>query len=169
MEEKSFFLDITLHPHIVDIAVAPHNIFSYALLRKRKRRMLKSNDQGPPQTLEDYKAERRRQRWAYFLMPFFTVGSIVVSVAMLMFFGKACQDRIPADAPLRTSPLFKQYHQPQKQQGGQDSGRATDSFPAENRLPFSQKRAKESLTTRETSASTALSRLSTFYDRLFAQ
>jgi hypothetical protein len=34
---------------------------------------------------------------------------------MLMFFGKACQDRIPADAPLRTSPLFKQYHQPSKQ------------------------------------------------------
>ena len=93
-------------------------------------------NQGPPQTLEDYKAERRRQRWAYFLMPFFTIGSIVVSVAMLMFFGKACQDRIPADAPLRTSPLFKQYHQPQKQQGGlEDPSRAPEPFPAENRLP----------------------------------
>ena len=25
---------------------------------------------GPPKTLEDYKSERRRQRWAYFLTPF---------------------------------------------------------------------------------------------------
>ena len=93
-------------------------------------------NQGPPQTLEDYKAERRRQRWGYFLMPFFTVGSIVVSVGMLMFFGKACQDRIPADAPLRTSPLFKQYHQPQNQQGGlEDPSRTPEPFPAEDRLP----------------------------------
>jgi hypothetical protein len=69
-------------------------------------------DYGPPKTLEDYKAEQRRRRWGYVLMPFFTLASIVVSVGMLMFFGKACQDRIPADAPLRTSPLFKQYHQP---------------------------------------------------------
>jgi hypothetical protein len=91
---------------------------------------------GPPHTLEDYKAERRRQRWGYVLMPFFTLASIVVSVGMLMFFGKACQDRIPADAPLRTSPLFKQYHQPQKQPGGlEDPNRAPEPFPGENRLP----------------------------------
>ena len=89
---------------------------------------------GPPKTLEDYKSERRRERWGYFLMPFFTIASIVVSVGMLMFFGKACQDRIPADAPLRTSPLFKQYNQPQKQGGGtQGSGRETDAFPADKR------------------------------------
>ena len=93
-------------------------------------------DHGPPHTFEDYKAERRRQRWGYVLMPFFTLASIVVSVGMLMFFGKACQDRIPADAPLRTSPLFKQYQQPQKQQGGlEDPSRAPEPSPAENRLP----------------------------------
>jgi hypothetical protein len=91
-------------------------------------------DHGPPKTLEEYKAERRRERWGYFLMPFFTIASIVVSVGMLMFLGKACQDRIPADAPLRTAPMFKQYHQPQKQESGtQDSGRANDSLPAEKR------------------------------------
>jgi hypothetical protein len=90
---------------------------------------------GPPQTLEDYKAERRRQRWGYFLMPFFTIASIVVSVGMLMFFGKACQDRIPADAPLRTSPLLKQYHQPKKQEGGLEyPSQAPESFPAEKRF-----------------------------------
>jgi hypothetical protein len=91
---------------------------------------------GPPHTLEDYKAERRRQRWGYVLMPFFTLASIVVSVGMLMFFGKACQDRIPADAPLRTSPLFKQYQQPRKQEGGvTDPSRTTESYPAEKRGP----------------------------------
>ena len=87
---------------------------------------------GPPKTLEEYKAERRRERWGYFLMPFFTIASIVVSVGMLMFLGKACQDRIPADAPLRTAPMFKQYHQPQKQDSGtQSSGPDSDSVPAE--------------------------------------
>jgi hypothetical protein len=89
---------------------------------------------GPPKTLEEYKSERRRERWGYFLMPFFTIASIVVSVGMLMFFGKACQDRIPADAPLRTAPMFKQYNQQQKQESKSDgSGRATDSFPTEKR------------------------------------
>jgi hypothetical protein len=89
---------------------------------------------GPPKTLEEYKSERRRERWGYFLTPFFTIASIVVSVGMLMFFGKACQDRIPADAPLRTAPMFKQYHQPQKQDSGtQGSGPASDSVPAEKR------------------------------------
>jgi hypothetical protein len=89
---------------------------------------------GPPHTLEDYKAERRRQRWGYVLMPFFTLASIVVSVGMLMFFGKACQDRIPADGPLRTSPLFKQYQQPNKQADG-DPSRSTKSIPAAKPVP----------------------------------
>ena len=91
-------------------------------------------DHGPPHTFEDYKAERRRRRWGYVLTPFITLASIVFSVGMLMFFGKACQDRIPADAPLRTSPLFKQYQQPRKQEGGVgDPSRATESYPAEKR------------------------------------
>ena len=85
-------------------------------------------DYGPPKTLEDYKAEQRRRRWGYVLMPFFTLASIVVSVGMLMFFGKACQDRIPADAPLRTSPLFKQYQQPSKQERP-----AAEWYPADKR------------------------------------
>jgi hypothetical protein len=85
---------------------------------------------GPPKTLEDIKSERRRERWSYFLVPFFTIASIVVSVGMLMFFGKACQERIPADAPLRTAPIFKQYNRPQKQESGtEDSGRG-DSSPS---------------------------------------
>src|SRR3990170_4723120 len=89
---------------------------------------------GPPHTLEDYEAERRRRRWGYVLTPVITLASIVFSVGMLMFFGKACQDRIPADAPLRTSPLFKQYQQPRKQEGGvADPSRATESYPAEKR------------------------------------
>ena len=60
---------------------------------------------------------------------------------MLMFFGKACQDRIPADAPLRTSPLFKQYHQPQKQESG--PGRAADSSPAEKRPAAPGEKSRE--------------------------
>lgn len=63
----------------------------------------------PPKTLEEYQEERRRQRWGYFLTPVIAMGSIVFSIALLMFFGKSCQDRIPADAPFRTNPLFKQY------------------------------------------------------------
>jgi len=99
---------------------------------------------GPPHTLEDYKAERRRRRWGYVLMPFFTLASIVVSVGMLMFFGKACQDRVPADAPLRTSPLFKQYQQSRKQEGGvTDPGRAAESYPAENGAPDPTKKSQE--------------------------
>jgi hypothetical protein len=101
---------------------------------------------GPPKTLEEYKAERRRERWGYFLMPFFTIASIVVSVGMLMFFGKACQDRIPADAPLRTAPMFKQYNQQQKQEtGNEGSGRATESVPAEKRpIIFGEKSQRKS-------------------------
>jgi len=91
-------------------------------------------DYGPPKTLEDFKAEQRRRRWGYVLMPFFTLASIVASVGMLMFFGKACQDRIPADAPLRTSPLFKQYQQPNKR-ADEDPSRSTKSIPAAKPVP----------------------------------
>ncbi|MEX0807033.1 MAG: hypothetical protein WD688_27470 [Candidatus Binatia bacterium] len=63
----------------------------------------------PPKTLQEYQDERRRQRWGYFLTPVIAMGSIVFSIALLMFFGKSCQDRILADAPFRTNPLFKQY------------------------------------------------------------
>src|ERR687889_1073625 len=99
---------------------------------------------GPPHTLEDYKAERRRRRWGYVLTPFITLASIVFSVGMLMFFGKACQDRIPADAPLRTSPLFKQYQQPRKQQGGvADPSQATESYPAEKRGNAAPEKSRE--------------------------
>lgn len=101
-------------------------------------------DHGPPNTLEDYKAERRRRRWGYVLTPFFTLASIVVSVGMLMFFGKACQDRIPADAPLRTSPLFKQYQQLKKQQGGvADPSRGIESSPSEKREPAPPEQSRE--------------------------
>src|SRR5918992_3228525 len=62
---------------------------------------------GPPHTLEDYKAERRRQRWGYFLTPFIALASIVVSVGMLMFMAKACQERMPADSTYRMTPFQK--------------------------------------------------------------
>ena len=101
-------------------------------------------DYGPPKTLEDFKAEQRRRRWGYVLMPFFTLASIVFSVGMLMFFGKACQDRIPADAPLRTSPLFKQYQQPRNQGGGvKDPSRGIESSPSEKREVASPEESPE--------------------------
>ncbi len=39
--------------------------------------------------------ERRRRRWLAFLTPLITLGSIVISVAMLMALIKSCSDRNP--------------------------------------------------------------------------
>ena len=93
-----------------------HNIYLRVSGRQSQFELLgiaiyrhKTMNHQPPRTLEDIKAERRRQRWNYFLTPFIAMASIVFSIGMLMFFGKSCQDRIPADAPFRTNPLFKQY------------------------------------------------------------
>ena len=45
--------------------------------------------------IEEIKRRRRRERWNAFLTPFITLASIVVSIGVLMFFMKACQERFP--------------------------------------------------------------------------
>lgn len=89
----------------------------------------------PPRTLEDMQAERRRQRWGYFLTPFIAMGSIVFSIGMLMFFGKSCQERIPEDAPFRTNPLFKQYAPFFEKGLDQKKGAGTDAPAGEAASP----------------------------------
>jgi hypothetical protein len=51
--------------------------------------------------LEEIKAQRRRERWNALLTPFITLASIVISVAMLMFFIQTCQERSPQKPDLR--------------------------------------------------------------------
>jgi hypothetical protein len=53
-------------------------------------------------SLEDLREERRRARWSAFWTPFITLASIVSSVGLLMFFVRACQDRLPF--PLQQGP-----------------------------------------------------------------
>jgi hypothetical protein len=53
-------------------------------------------DDGPEQeATEEFKRRRRRERWSAFLTPFITLASVVVSIGLLMFFMKACQERFP--------------------------------------------------------------------------
>jgi hypothetical protein len=47
------------------------------------------------EVIDEIKRRRRRERWSAFLTPFITLASIVVSVGVLMFFIKACQQRFP--------------------------------------------------------------------------
>ncbi len=51
------------------------------------------NGSKPKKNLEEWKAQRRRERWNAFLTPLITLGSIVVSVAMLMYLIKSCGER----------------------------------------------------------------------------
>jgi hypothetical protein len=53
------------------------------------------------EALEELKRKRRRERWSAFLTPFITLASIVLSIGLLMFFMRACQERFPQ------SPLLK--------------------------------------------------------------
>lgn len=53
------------------------------------------NGSKPKQNLEEWKAQRRRERWNAFLTPLITLGSIVVSVGMLMYLIKSCGERSP--------------------------------------------------------------------------
>jgi hypothetical protein len=57
----------------------------------------------PPtnQDLEEIKRERRRERWKAFFTPIIALGSIVVSVGLLMFFIRACQERFPEGVPTK--------------------------------------------------------------------
>ncbi|HVH91131.1 MAG TPA: hypothetical protein VM783_07085 [Candidatus Acidoferrum sp.] len=56
----------------------------------------------PKKSLEELREERRRARWSAFWTPFITLASIVSSVGLLMFFVRACQDRLPF--PLQPGP-----------------------------------------------------------------
>jgi hypothetical protein len=60
--------------------------------------MAETPDKG---VIEELKRRRRRERWNAFLTPFITLASIVLSIGLLMFFMKACQERFPQ------SPLLK--------------------------------------------------------------
>ncbi len=54
------------------------------------------------EAIDEIKRKRRRERWKAFLTPFITLASVVVSIGLLMFFMKACQERFPQN------PLLKQ-------------------------------------------------------------
>jgi H+/Cl- antiporter ClcA len=56
----------------------------------------------PKKSFEEMREERRRARWSAFWTPFITLASIVSSVGLLMFFVRACQDRLPF--PLQQGP-----------------------------------------------------------------
>jgi hypothetical protein len=47
------------------------------------------------EAIEQIKRKRRRERWSAFLTPLITLASIVLSIGLLMFFMKACQERFP--------------------------------------------------------------------------
>lgn len=53
------------------------------------------NDPELQERLEELKAKRRRERWRAFLSPLITLGSIVVSVGMVMYMLKSCSERFP--------------------------------------------------------------------------
>jgi len=54
------------------------------------------------EAIDEIKKKRRRERWNAFLTPFITLASVVLSIGLLMFFMKACQERFPQN------PLLKQ-------------------------------------------------------------
>ncbi len=51
------------------------------------------NEPFDKEAIEEIKRKRRRERWSAFLTPFITLASIVLSIGLLMFFMKACQER----------------------------------------------------------------------------
>ncbi len=53
------------------------------------------NEPLDQEAVEEMKRRRRRERWSAFLTPFITLASVVLSIGLLMFFMKACQERFP--------------------------------------------------------------------------
>jgi hypothetical protein len=45
------------------------------------------------------KRRRRRERWWAFLTPLITLGSLVISIGLLMFSIRACGERLPYPKP----------------------------------------------------------------------
>jgi len=65
----------------------------------------------PPRDDIEEEIRRRRQqaRWNAFFTPIITLASIVISIGLLMFFIRTCQERFPVaprfkDAPKKPSP-----------------------------------------------------------------
>jgi hypothetical protein len=52
----------------------------------------------PPdkELIEELKRTRRRDRWRAFLRPLITLASIVISIGLLMFIMKSCQEHRPS-------------------------------------------------------------------------
>ncbi|MGE5303169.1 MAG: hypothetical protein ACM3TN_07545 [Alphaproteobacteria bacterium] len=62
------------------------------------------------EVIEEIKRRRRRERWNAFLTPFITLASIVVSIGVLMFFMKACQERFPQSPFLKPPAQSRPAH-----------------------------------------------------------
>jgi hypothetical protein len=52
--------------------------------------------------LAELRARRRSERWSAFLRPFITLASIVISVSLLMYMIKSCNERNPQNPGIRT-------------------------------------------------------------------
>lgn len=63
------------------------------------------NDPELQERLEKLKAKRRRERWQAFLSPLITLGSIVVSVGMIMYMLKSCSERSGQPPALQPRPF----------------------------------------------------------------
>jgi hypothetical protein len=61
-----------------------------------------NGDQPLPEFAEEFKRRRRRERWSAFLTPLITLASFVVSIGLLMFVIRTCDQRVPHN------PLFQQ-------------------------------------------------------------
>jgi len=61
-----------------------------------------NGDQPLPEFVEEFKRRRRRERRSAFLTPLITLASIVVSIGLLMFIIRTCEQRVPHN------PLFQQ-------------------------------------------------------------
>ena len=58
-----------------------------------------------PEELEVLRAKRRQERWSAFLNPFITLASIVIAVALAMYFIKTCNDRQPQRPGIQRTPM----------------------------------------------------------------
>jgi hypothetical protein len=73
--------------------------------------------QAPDKELiEELKRKRRRERLNAFFTPLITLASIVISIGLLMFFMRACQERFPQN-PLLQPPAQSQPNNSQQPSG----------------------------------------------------
>ncbi len=68
------------------------------------------NEPLDKEAIEEIKRRRRRERWSAFLTPFLTVASVVVSIGLLMYFMKACQERFPQNPFLKPGSANQPTH-----------------------------------------------------------